>query len=93
MECSQRNAVRTGERIYQQRIAEGGAFSASPVASDGKLYVSSEDGDIFVIRGGPKYELLAKNEMREVVMATPAISDGLIVIRGLKTVFAIGKPQ
>lgn len=84
-------AVRTGERIYQQRIGEGGSFSASPVAADGKLYVSSEDGDVFVIRAGPKYELLAKNAIGEVVMATPAISDGLIIIRGLKTIFAIGE--
>jgi hypothetical protein len=51
----------------------------------------SEDGDVFVIRAGPKYELLAKNVVGEVVMATPAISDGLIIIRGLKTVFAIGE--
>jgi outer membrane protein assembly factor BamB len=83
--------VRTGERIYEQRIAEGGAFSASPVAADGKLYLSSEDGDVFVIRAGPKYERLARNEIGEVLMATPAISDGLIIIRGLKTVFAIGE--
>src|SRR5207247_5621091 len=66
-------AVRTGERIYQQRVGEGGSFSASPVAADGKLYLSSEDGDVYVIRTGPKYEQLAKNTVGEVVIATPAI--------------------
>ena len=83
------NAV-TGERLYQQRIGDkGGAFSASPVAADGKIYLSSEDGEVFVVKAGPKYELLATNEMGELLMATPAISDGMIFIRGQHSVFAI----
>jgi len=54
--------VDTGERIYQERLAgKGGAFTASPVASDGKIYLSSEDGEIFVVKAGPKHELLATN--------------------------------
>jgi outer membrane protein assembly factor BamB len=81
--------VRTGQRVYQERIAGGGSFSASPVAADGKLYLASEDGDVFVVKAGPKYALLAKNALGQVVMATPAISDGTIIIRGLKDVFAI----
>jgi outer membrane protein assembly factor BamB len=81
----------TGERIYQERLGgKGGAFTASPVASDGKLYLSSEDGDVFVVKTGPKYELLATNPVGEVMMATPAISDGLVIVRGLKHVFAFG---
>jgi outer membrane protein assembly factor BamB len=82
--------VATGEQIYQKRLGgTGGAFSASPVAADGKIYCASEDGDVFVIKAGPEYEELAKNSMGEVVMATPAISDGLIIVRGLKNVYAI----
>ncbi|MBD0328339.1 MAG: PQQ-like beta-propeller repeat protein, partial [Pyrinomonadaceae bacterium] len=82
--------ARTGERIYQQRIAErGGAFTASPVAADGKLYFTSEDGEIFVVRAGPKYELLATNQMGEVCMATPAISDGMIFIRTQYHIYGI----
>jgi len=85
--------VRTGQRLYQERLGgTGGSFSASPVAADGKIYLSSEDGDIFVVKAGPTYELLATNSMGEVVMATPAISDGVIILRGLKDVFAIGPP-
>ncbi|PYV10085.1 MAG: hypothetical protein DMG23_08860 [Acidobacteria bacterium] len=85
--------VRTGQRLYQERLGgTGGSFSASPVAADGKIYLSSEDGDVFVVKAGPTYELLATNPIGEVVMATPAISDGVIIIRGLKDVFAIGQP-
>ncbi|HEX8185472.1 MAG TPA: PQQ-binding-like beta-propeller repeat protein [Blastocatellia bacterium] len=82
--------AKTGERIYQQRIADkGGSFSASPVAADGKVYLSSEDGEIFVVKAGPKHELLATNPMGEVLMATPAISDGMIFVRGQHNLFAI----
>jgi outer membrane protein assembly factor BamB len=86
--------VTTGERIYQERLGgTGGAFSASPIAADGKLYLSSEDGDVFVVKAGPKYELLAKNSIGEVIMATPAVSDGLLIVRGLKNVYAIGATE
>ncbi len=83
--------VKTGQRVYQERVAGGGSFSASPVAADGKLYLTGEDGDVFVVRAGPKYELLATNSMGQVIMATPAIANGVIFIRGLKDVVAIGQ--
>ena len=58
--------------VYQERVAgKGGAFSASPVAADGKLYLSGEDGEVFVVKPGRKPELLATNPMGEVLMATP----------------------
>jgi outer membrane protein assembly factor BamB len=83
---------KTGERLYQERIgARGGSYSASPVAADGKIYLSSEDGDIFVVKAGPKYELLATNPMGEVLMATPAISDGMIIVRGQHHLFGIAE--
>jgi len=85
--------VKTGQRVYQERVAGGGSFSASPVAADGKLYLTSEDGDVFVVKAGPKYELLATNPMSQVIMATPAIANGVIFIRGLKDVFAVGQRQ
>jgi outer membrane protein assembly factor BamB len=82
----------TGDRLYQERLGgTGGAFTSSPVASDGKLYMFSEDGDVFVVKTGPKYELLSKNPVGEVMMASAAISDGLIIVRGLKHLFAFGE--
>lgn len=86
--------ARTGERIYQQRIGDkGGSYSASPIAADGKIYFSSEDGEIFVVKAGPKYELISANPMGEVLMATPAISDNMIIVRGQKHVFGIAENQ
>ena len=76
---------------YQQRLSpnQGTALSASPVYADGKLYFPSEDGDVFVVKAGDKYELLSTNPVGEVLMATLAISDGTIFIRGEHSVFAI----
>ena len=81
----------TGQRAFRGRAGTGGAFSASPVGADGHLYVTSEDGEVFVLTAAPGLAQLAKNDMNEVVMATPAISDGLIVVRTLGHVFGIGQ--
>ncbi len=80
----------TGQRAFRGRIGEGGAFSASPIAADGRLYVASEDGEIYVVTAGPGLSQIAKNDMKEVIMATPAISDGLLVVRTLGHVYGIG---
>ena len=83
--------AKTGERQYRARVGGGGSFSASPIAADGKLYFANEDGDVIVVRAGRKYEEMAKNPMKEVIMSTPAISDGLIVVRTLGHVYGIGE--
>ena len=79
---------KTGERIYQQRVASGSGFSASPVAAGGRLYLASEDGDVYVVKAGRTYELLATNPMGESLMATPAISGNTIFIRTLTSLVA-----
>ena len=81
----------TGERVYEQRLGGGGAFASSPVASGGHLYAASEDGDVYVVKAGPVFELLATNKMGEVVMATPAVANGMLIIRGLNQVFGIAE--
>jgi outer membrane protein assembly factor BamB len=81
--------VTTGEPGFRARLGSGGSFSASPVAADGKLYFASEDGDVFVVKAGPTFELLSRNPMGEVMMATPAIGGKMIVIRGQNHVFGI----
>ncbi len=82
--------VNTGKEVYgKQRIDIGAGFSASPVAVDGKLYCGSEDGDVYVIKAGPQYELLAKNSLGEGIMASPAVSDGKMFIRTIKSLYCI----
>lgn len=82
---------KTGERLYRARVGTGGAFSASPIAADGKLYFANEEGEVYVAKAGRTYEEVAKNQMDEVVMSTPAIADGVIVIRTIGHLYGIGE--
>jgi outer membrane protein assembly factor BamB len=83
--------AKTGELIYQERLPS--SFSASPVAGDGKLFMPSEDGEVYVVKAGAKFERLATNPMGEPLMATPAIVDGMIIIRGRHHLFAIAQSK
>jgi len=67
------------------------AFSASPVAADGRLYFASEQGDMYVLRAGPEPELLSVHPMGETLMSTPAISGGLMVVRTLNHVYGLAQ--
>lgn len=71
--------AKTGELKYKDSLRE--AFTASGVAADGKLYFSSEDGNIYVIQAGPEFKQLAKNPLKDVCMATPAISGNTLYFR------------
>lgn len=82
----------TGKIVYEGgRVPIPATFTASPVAVDGKLLLTSEDGDTFVIKAGPKHEVIATNSVAEPVYASPAISDGMIFIRGEKNLYCIGR--
>jgi len=83
--------ARTGEVKYEGgRIPIPATFTASPVAFDGKLLLTSEDGDTFIIKSGPKHEVLGTNSVGEPVYASPAIADGRIFIRGEHNLYCIG---
>jgi len=81
----------TGQRAFRGRVGVGGAFSASPVGADGRLYIASEDGEVYVLSATPGLMQIAKNDMKEVIMATPAISDGLIVLRTMGHLYGVGQ--
>ena len=83
--------AKTGKLLYRERLG-GSSFTASPVASGGKLYFTSELGRVYVVQAGPTYKLLAINSMNDICMATPAISDGLLIVRTKRHVYAIGEP-
>jgi outer membrane protein assembly factor BamB len=80
--------AKTGERVWQERL--GGIFAASPVAGDGKVYLSSETGETVVIRAGREFQLLSRNDIGRRIVASPAISGGRIFIRTDRTLVAVG---
>lgn len=85
--------ARSGAELFRERLGAGGAgFSSSAVAGDGKLYFSAESGEVFVLRAGRSYELLARNELGETCMATPALSAGRLFFRTRTQLLALGEP-
>jgi outer membrane protein assembly factor BamB len=80
----------TGKEIYKKRLG-GESYTASPVAADGRLYFAAEQGDIRVVKAGPEFELLAVNTVDDYVMATPAISNGVLFVRTQHDLIALGK--
>ncbi len=82
----------TGKELYRQRLPlVGSGYSASPVAADGKIYLSNEDGEMLVVEAGETFKHIATNSIGEMLMATPALSDGVMYVRGVSTLFAIGR--
>jgi len=79
----------SGKRLWQERV--NGLFSASPVAADGKVYFVSETGETIVLKAGRQAEILARNDIGERLIASPAISNGQIFLRSDDRLFAIGK--
>jgi outer membrane protein assembly factor BamB len=86
--------LKTGQEIYRQRLETiGDGFSASPVAADGKIYLSNEDGDILVVAAGREFKALAANSMGDLLMATPALSNGAMFVRTAQSLYAIGRKR
>jgi outer membrane protein assembly factor BamB len=82
--------AKTGEVKYEGgRIPIPATFTASPVAFEGKILMTSEDGDTFIVRAGPKHEIIGTNSIGEAVYASPAVADGRVFIRGEKNLYCI----
>ena len=84
--------AKTGKLIYdRERLNKGSfaAFTASPWAYDGKLFCLSEDGETFVVQAGPEYQLLGKNSLDEMAMATPALLGNSLIIRTMGHLYSI----
>ena len=84
--------LKSGTEHYADRVPHRSfGFSASPVAADGKIYLAGEDGVVFVLEAGHKLKLLATNPLGEPLMASPALSEGTLYLRGSRHLFAVGK--
>lgn len=84
--------ARTGEQVYgRTRLEVGSSFSASPWAYNGKVFALSEEGDTYVIQAGPEFQLLGKNSLGEMAMASPAVVDGSLFIRTRSKLYRISE--
>ena len=83
--------AKTGGKVWQERVE--GIFSASPVAADGKIYFVSETGETIVLRAGREPRIMARNDVGERLIASPAISNGQIFLRADDRLIAVGKAR
>jgi outer membrane protein assembly factor BamB len=77
-----------GKSAWQQRLQ--GSFDASPIAADGKVYAINGEGTTFVVQTGAEPKILEKNELKDTILATPAIADGAIYLRSDKFLYCVG---
>ena len=61
--------------MYSEKVGDGNSYTASPVAADGIIYITDNDGNVYSVKAGAEYELLEKNKLNEVCMSTPAIAE------------------
>ena len=75
----------------QTRIQNTCEYFASPIVGDGKIYIAGENGVVVVLEDSDEYKLLAKNDMGDAILATPAIADGNLFIRTRSKLICVGK--
>jgi len=83
--------AKTGTRTFMELL--GRHHSASPVLADGHLYITDDDGVTFVLKAGPRFEVIARNELKDECYASPAIAQGQLYIRTLRSLYCIGQPR
>ena len=83
--------AQTGEEMYSEKAGSGNSYTSSPVAADGIIYVTDNEGMVYSIKAGPEYQLLAENSLGETCMSTPAISEDYMFFRTTKGLIAISK--
>jgi len=80
----------SGEEVYRETVSPE-SFITSPVASDGRIYVITETGNVYIIQAGQEFKVLQVIPLGEITLATPAISDGIIVFRTTGRLIGVGK--
>jgi outer membrane protein assembly factor BamB len=82
--------AKSGKLHYRKRLGAGGFYYSSPVAGDGKVYAASVQGVLSVFKAGDRFEVLAKNDLGEKILATPALVDGRVYVRTENHLYAFG---
>lgn len=83
----------TGEALYKARFSRGGTFTNSPVAANGTIYTGTEEGLLYIFDAGAEYREIAVHDFDEPLMATPAISEGALIVRTPSRLIALARPR
>ncbi len=86
--------ARNGSVLWEKtRLGNLGDYFASPVAADGKVFIAGRNGFIVVLEAGPELKVIARNDVGEEIIATPAIAGGRIYVRTRESLVCIGEPK
>ena len=81
----------TGKSLYDERVGAEGGYYASPVAAAGRIYVASDRGVVTVLQAGDSFKVLSRTELKETIMATPAIVGDALYVRSAGHLWAFGE--
>jgi len=81
----------TGKEFYNAKLGKAKSFIASPVASDGRIFIVDETGTVYIIQDGESFKQLDEIPMNDICMTAPSITDGMIYFRTQKYLIAVGK--
>ncbi|TAL62714.1 MAG: hypothetical protein EPN88_13045 [Bacteroidetes bacterium] len=81
----------TGKEIYNTKLGKTKSFIASPVASDGKIYIVDEEGTVYILQDGDSFRLIEEIPMNDICLTAPAITEGMIIFRTQKYLIAAGE--
>lgn len=82
--------AKTGEQKWQNRLG-GRDYKASPLAAEGRIYFLAKDGQCTVVNAAPQFAVISENKLDDEFLASPAVSDGRVFLRGRKSLYAVGK--
>lgn len=85
--------IATGKLIFEERLDAAGGYYASPVAAGGRIYTASDRGMVVVLKAGDTFDVLARNDFKEPIIASPALLDGILYVRTKNHFYALGKPS
>jgi outer membrane protein assembly factor BamB len=83
----------TGKEMYAQKVGTGTSYTSSPVAADGIIYIADNNGNVYSVKAGPEFQLLAENKLNETLLSTPAIVKGTIFFRTQSHLIAVSGNQ
>jgi outer membrane protein assembly factor BamB len=82
--------AKTGKELYYEKL-HAARYRASPVYADGKIYLAARDGTITVVKAGPRFQVLAVNQLPDQITASPVMSNGRIYLRGFEALYAFSQ--
>ena len=81
--------AKTGDKLYKERIQGARGFTSSPVGYAGKVFCLDEDGTTWVLKAGPKFEVVGENKLGEMAWSSPAAANGSLFIRTVDHLYCI----